>query len=106
MKILILTISLLFMLSSCNFDVVVKSGTELKGEGIIFQVPTENSGGSSGTGGISYTSKTVEAETDGKNLRVNGEDYGTLKAGDVVNLREKGKVLVNDVERKPVVDNP
>jgi len=43
----------------------------------------------------------VKAETDGKTLTVNGEDYGALSTGDTVDLRGKGKVLVNGAERKP-----
>lgn len=44
----------------------------------------------------------MKAETDGKKLTVNGKDYGALSTGDTVDLREKGKVLVNGAERVPV----
>jgi len=92
----------LLALSSCKFKAVVSTGTELKGEGITFQVPDETSSSSSGSGGIEFNGESVKAKTDGKTLTVDGKDYGALKAGDVVNLREKGKVLVNGAERSPV----
>ena len=90
-------------LGSCKFKAAVSMGTELKGEGITFQVPDETSSSSSGAGGIEFDGESVKAKTDGKTLTVGGKDYGTLKSGDVVNLREKGKILVNDVERSPVI---
>lgn len=92
---------LILLLSSCKFKASISNGDELKGEGITFLVPSESSGSSQGTGGITYDSATVKAATDGKKLEVNGMDYGTLTTGDKVDLREKGKVLVNGVERKP-----
>jgi hypothetical protein len=55
-----------------------------------------------GPGGIEFNGESVKAKTDGKTLTVGGKDYGTLKSGDVVNLRAKGKILVNGVERSPV----
>jgi len=90
------------LLGSCKFKAFVSTGTELKGEGITFQVPSETSSSSEGTGGIEFNGESVKAKTDGKTLTVDGKDYGPLKTGDVVNLREKGKVLVNGTERAPV----
>jgi hypothetical protein len=89
------------LFGSCKFKATVSGGTELKGEGITFQVPDETSSSSSGTGGIEFNGESVKAKTDGKTLTVDGKGYGALKAGDVVNLREKGKVLVNGTERSP-----
>ncbi|MCW1923345.1 hypothetical protein OKA05_12340 [Luteolibacter arcticus] len=90
------------LLGSCKFKAVVSSGSELKGEGITFQVPDETSSSSSGSGGIEFNGESVKAKTDGKTLTVDDKDYGALKSGDVVDLREKGKVLVNGAERSPV----
>ncbi len=38
------------------------------------------------------------------NLKVDGQDYGTLKAGDevVIDGRGKPKITVNNVQRSPV----
>ncbi len=102
MKYLSISLLAVVLLGSCKFKASISSGTELKGEGITFQVPTESSSSSSGTGGIEFNGESVKAKTDGKTLTVDGKDYGTLKPGDVVNLREKGKVLVNGAERSPV----
>lgn len=101
MKIKIHSIILILLLSGCKFNASLNSGEELKGEGITFLVPMETSSNSQGTGGITYNGKSVKAETDGKKLTVNGKDYGALTTGDQVDLREKDKVLVNRVERKP-----
>jgi len=101
MKSLSIALLAVALLGSCKFKAIVSTGTELKGEGITFQVPSESSSSSSGTGGIEFNGESVKAKTDGKTLTVDGKAYGTLKAGDVVNLREKGKVLVNGVERSP-----
>ena len=100
MKRFFLLLSLLAF-TSCKFKASISGGSELKGEGITFQVPTETSSSTEGTGGISYDGESVKAKTDGKTLTVDGKGYGDLKAGDVVNLREKGKVLVNGAERAP-----
>jgi hypothetical protein len=89
-------------LTACKGKFFVSNGAELKGEGITFLVPTETSSSSSGTGGISFDGESVKADTDGKKLTVNGKDYGALSTGDIVDLREKSKVLVNGSERKPV----
>jgi len=37
---------------------------------------------------------------DGR-LKLNGKQYGTVKAGDTVKVTEDGKVLVNGEERQP-----
>ncbi|RYD36285.1 MAG: hypothetical protein EOP86_06395 [Verrucomicrobiaceae bacterium] len=93
---------LFLFLSGCEFKTSFSSGEELKGEGITFVVPHETSSYSQGSGGITYSSATVEAKTDGKKLTVGGRDYGALSMGDKVDFREKGRVLVNGVERKPI----
>jgi hypothetical protein len=104
MKLNILLPLIAFMsLTACKFKATVGNGQELKGEGITFLVPTENSSSSAGSGGISFDGESVKAETDGKKLTVNGNDYGVLSTGDTVDLREKGKVLVNGALRNPVV---
>jgi len=101
MKAIIQSIILILLLSGCKFRASLSHGDELKGEGITFLVPSETSGSSQGTGGITFDGKSVKAETDGKKLTVNGKDYGALSRGDKVDLREKGKVLVNGSERNP-----
>ena len=102
MKTYILLSFLAFIsLTACRSKLIVSGGAELKGEGITFLVPMETSSSSSGTGGITFDGESVKAETDGKKLTVNGKDYGALSTGDTVNLRKKGKVLVNGAERKP-----
>ena len=95
MKITFTSIIMILLLSGCKFKASIRNGDELKGEGITFLVPTETSGSSQGTGGIAFDGKSVKAETDGKKLTVNGKNYGALSTGDKVDLREKGKVLVN-----------
>jgi hypothetical protein len=81
----------------------VTTSAELSGSGITFLVPEESaSSDSSTTGGIHYKGDSVTASTDGKTLTVNGKDYGPLNTGDKVDLREAGKVLVNDEVREPV----
>jgi hypothetical protein len=102
MKWSVLPLLAVLALGSCKFKATVSTGTELKGEGITFQVPDETSSSSSGTGGIEFNGESVKAKTDGKTLTVDGKAYGAMKPGDVVNLREKGKVLVNGAERSPV----
>lgn len=99
MKWSLLPLLAIALLGSCKFKATVSTGTELKGGGITFQVPDETSSSSSGTDGIEFDGESVKAKTDGKTLTVDGKNYGALKAGDVVNLREKGKVLVNGSER-------
>jgi len=97
----ILSLLVLSSLTACKIKGGVSNGAELKGEGVTFLVPTETSSASSGDGGITFDGESVKAETDGKTLTVNGEDYGALSTGDTVDLRGKGKVLVNGAERKP-----
>jgi len=99
---ILLSLLALSSLTVCKFKGFVSNGAELTGEGITFLVPTETSSSSSGSGGITFDGESVKAETDGKKLTVNGKDYGALSTGDKVDLREKGKVLVNGVERIPV----
>jgi hypothetical protein len=70
--------------------------------GVTLQVPTETSNSTSGNDGIEFNGESVKAKTDGKTLSVNEKDYGSLNPGDVVDLRKKGKVLVNGAERTPV----
>ena len=44
---------------------------------------------------------TLAISSDGKTLRLNGRDYGTLHFGDHVVLSKDGKLKVNGVERQP-----
>ena len=99
---ILLSLLALSSLTACKFKGIVSNGAELNGEGITFLVPTETSSSSSGSGGITFDGESVKAKTDGKKLTVNGKDYGALSTGDKVDLREKGKVLVNGAERKSV----
>lgn len=102
---ILLSLLALMSLSSCKFEASLSNGEELQGEGVTFLVPTETSSSSSGSGGISFDGESVKAKTDGEKLTVNGKDYGALSTGDTVDLREKGKVLVNGTERKPATDS-
>ena len=64
--------------------------------------PTEVMTSASGDGKFSYSSSSVNVSIDGGKLTVDGKDYGTSAAGDKVDLRNKGKVLVNGAERQAV----
>ena len=50
---------------------------------------------------LSDGTSTLEISSDGKSLRSNGRDYGTLHFGDHVVLTKDGKLTVNGVERQP-----
>ncbi|WP_035603071.1 hypothetical protein [Haloferula sp. BvORR071] len=102
MKIWILILMWVLAPGGCRLFFVAKNGDELKGGGVTFHVPTETSSATSGNDGIEFNGESVKAKTDGKTLSVNEKDYGALNSGDVVDLRTKGKVLVNGAERTPV----
>ena len=80
-------------------------------EGVKFQMPpAENSSTkvvttASGGSEISYQSEFISVKLKEGKLTVDGKNYGDYQAGDEVDLREKGKVLVNGVERKELNGN-
>ncbi|MCG7199943.1 hypothetical protein MD273_09440 [Marinobacter pelagius] len=96
-------VCLAVLLTAC--DVQVESGTgsmqKFQGGGITFEVPLESNSVSHSSSGIAYQGDSVSAETDGSTLIVNGQNYGALAPGDIVNLQNLPKVLVNGVERSP-----
>ena len=51
--------------------------------------------------GFKLTSDKQVLELLNGRLKLNGNEYGTVKAGDLVKLTEDGKVFVNGEERKP-----
>jgi len=99
---LIVTLLALFSLSACKSDSNPEGNKEIKGAGITFIVPNEFMEYRHDEKGIRYVGDSVKAVTDGKTLKINNKDYGTLKKGDVVDLRTKGKVLVNGDLRERV----
>ena len=78
------------------------AGRRLNGAGVSFVVPTLETGEAQfGTAGITYRSSSISASTDGKQLTVNGKSYGSLQAGDVVDLTNASAIKVNDQPRAP-----
>ncbi|MPM15230.1 hypothetical protein SDC9_61597 [bioreactor metagenome] len=74
-------------------------GRRLEGAGVAFVVPMETGKAQFGLGGINYQSNTITANTDGKQLTVNGLSYGALQAGDVVSLTDPSTIKVNGQPR-------
>ncbi len=76
---------------------------EIEGGGVTFVIPEKGATASShsSAGGLAYQGPHTRAMTDGKTLTVNGQNYGSVRAGDVVDLRKKGVVEVNDLPRSP-----
>ena len=75
--------------------------TERKGAGATFLLPSETSSGSSTASEFNHKGKTIEVIYKHSDLKVNGKSYGGLNSGDVVDLRLRGSVYVNNVERRP-----
>lgn len=81
-------------------------GKELTAGNITVFTPGRSVRHSSGPNEFEIESRHLEKEFfavyEGKNLLVNGEDFGPLNKGDIVDFRMPGKVFINDVERAPV----
>jgi hypothetical protein len=88
----------LLLMSGCKVG-VNSGGARFNGGGVTFVAPMQTSQVSEGPGGIDYKSEAFNASTDGKTLLVNGQSYGSLKTGDVVDFTEAGVVKVNGVVR-------
>ncbi len=86
-------------LTGCKISVSSDNGRRLEGAGVAFVVPMESGKAEFGPAGINYRSNTITASTDGKQLIVNGTSFGTLQAGDVVNLTNASAIKVNDQPR-------
>src|SRR5579885_962892 len=84
------------------------SGTRSK---VVYPLGLNTDSSSQAGGGQKYIYKwdcgKFNFEVVDERLKVDGQDYGALKAGDsvVIDGRGKLKIAVNDVERKPV-ENP
>ena len=95
-----IVIVLLLVLQGCNVTVSA-GGQRYEGAGVVFLVPLQTSDVSNGTFGIDYKSAKLNASTNGKSLVVNGQAYGLLNSGDVVDFTQAGVVKVNGVPRQP-----
>jgi len=84
---------------ACTVDVSDKNRYE--GGGVVFEIPMGTSEAITAPGGIDYKGPHFNAVTDGSSLRVNGQDYGQLRAGDVVDFYAYPEVMVNGQVRKP-----
>jgi len=84
-------------------EAIVKTGgRQLSSAGIKFLIPWEEGASHSDTpDGLFYESPFLKVTMGNGKLFVNTTNYGPVKSGDVVNLLNKGRVFVNDVERKP-----
>ena len=54
---------------------------------------------------IDFEGHQLKCSIVGRELKVNYSSCGELKKGDLVRITSEGRVLVNDVERKPIGDN-
>ena len=89
-------------LSACDVRFSAKSGDDgLQGGGVKFRVPMESSNSETGPGGIAYQGARFKANTDGRRLWVNGQDFGELRPGDVVDFNGFPEVKVNGEVRRP-----
>lgn len=83
-------------LSGCTIST---GDPQLTGAGVTFVVPMQSSQSNYGPFGIDYKSNGFSASTDGKTLLVDGNSYGAVTAGDVVDFTEPGVVKVNGAVR-------
>ncbi|QMV71717.1 hypothetical protein HS961_02075 [Comamonas piscis] len=104
LKEFLLCTALVATLAGCKVSVNTGSGSRLEGAGVVFIVPLQSAESQYGTGGINYRSDTITASTDGKHLIVNGKSYGSVQAGDVVDLSDVRVIKVNAQPRAPSVD--
>lgn len=83
--------------------IVKTGGRELVGGGVKFLIPLEESSGHSDSPlGLTYESPTLRVTLARGILYVNATNFGAVKAGDVVNLLNPGRVIVNDQDRPPL----
>jgi hypothetical protein len=95
-----ISINAAFLLIGC--DVTVNAGKHsYEGGGVKFEIPLERSDTTHGTYGIRYKGPRFVAETDGKTLWVDGQIYGSLNQGDVVDFYEYPVIKVNGIVREP-----
>ena len=87
-------------LSQAGFD----DRKELQCDGITILVPRprRKSQGSSSGSRIEYDSDRLQFKIEDKRLTFNSQDYGMLVSGDIVDLRQEGIVIVNQLERNPI----
>ena len=99
----ILLLASLLLCAGCDFQVgvTVSDKNRYSGAGITFEIPIETSDATTGTPGITYQSERFTADTNGKNLIVNGKDYGALNSGDIVDFYEYPTIEVNGEVRRP-----
>jgi len=102
---LLLCVLVALFLASCNVNVSY-GGVRHVGAGVTFITSLESSSIEYGPDGIKYESESLNAETDGKKLVVNGKSFGTVKAGDVVDLTTPGTVKVNGAVRNNEEGSP
>jgi len=96
---LLLSVLVALFLASCDVQ-VSSGGRRYVGAGVTFITPLETSNAIYGPHGIKYESENLKAETDGKMLAVNGKSFGTVQAGDTVDLTTPGIVKVNGAVRE------
>ncbi|WCJ60095.1 hypothetical protein NXS98_02930 [Fontisphaera persica] len=83
--------------------IVKTGGRELVGGGVKFLIPLEESSGHSDSAvGLTYESPTLRVTLARGILYVNATNFGNVKPGDVVNLLNPGRVIVNDQDRVPL----
>lgn len=83
--------------------IIKTGGRELMGGGVKFLIPLEESSGHSDSAvGLTYESPTLRVTLARGILYVNATNFGTVKAGDVVNLLNPGRIIVNDQDRQPL----
>ena len=95
--------SVLLFVAGCDVKLGVQAGNNrsYNVRGVKYVVPIETSSHQETPGAFSYTGDSVSFADTGGALLVNGRKYGAVKAGDVVDLTTKGKVLVNGTEWTP-----
>lgn len=83
--------------------IIKTGGRELMGGGVKFLIPLEESSGHSDSPvGLTYESPTLRVTLARGILYVNSTNFGFVKPGDVVNLLNPGRVIVNDKDRPPL----
>ena len=95
--------SLVLLVTGCDVKLGVQAGNNrsYNVRGVKYVVPVETSSHQETPAAFSYTGDSVSFADTGGALLVNGRNYGAVKAGDVVDLTTKGKVLVNGTELTP-----
>lgn len=95
--------SLLLLVAGCDVKVGVKAqnNRSYNVRGVKYLVPWETSSHQDIPGSFSYSGESVSFKDTQGTLQIDGRNYGSVKAGDVVDLTTKGKVLVNGTQRSP-----